>query len=178
MNNYCMRCGSKVSAIVPAGDNRVRDVCQQCGHIHYDNPRLVVGCLATWEDKILLCKRAIEPRKGFWTLPAGFMENGESTAEAAARETEEEAGAQIIIDAPFAMISIAHINQVHLFYRGHMRSNKHAAGEESLATMLVSEHQIPWEELSFRSVRLCLEYFLADRAAGAFNFHEHALQPI
>src|SRR5574343_505168 len=101
-----MRCGSPASLLVPQGDSLPRHVCSECGYIHYDNPRLVVGCVAEWEGDILLCKRAIEPQKGFWTLPAGFMENGETTAQAAARETHEEAGAQIEVTAPFAMVSI------------------------------------------------------------------------
>ncbi len=125
-----------------------------------------------------MCKRAIEPRLGYWTLPAGFMENGETTAQAAARETLEEAGASIVIDAPFAMINIAHINQVHLFYRGRMQNGHFSAGIESLDVALLDAAEIPWGNLSFRSVKLCLEYYLADRARGVFNFHEHDLPPI
>jgi len=175
---YCNRCGADVSFIVPAGDSLPRYVCNSCGHIHYENPRLVVGCVATWEERILICRRAIEPQLGFWTLPAGFMENGETTAEAATRETMEEAGARIIVDAPFAMVSIAHINQVHLFYRGRLASPDYAAGEESLEVALVAANEIPWNKLAFRSVRHCLERFLEDRASGCFQFHETALTPL
>ena len=178
MIRFCNRCGADVSFIVPAGDSLPRYVCNSCGHIHYENPRLVVGCVATWEERILICRRAIEPQLGFWTLPAGFMENGETTAEAATRETMEEAGAKIIVDAPFAMVSIAHINQVHLFYRGHLASPNYAAGEESLEVALVSADEIPWNELAFRSVRHCLERFLEDRANGRFQFHETSLTPL
>jgi len=139
---------------------------------------MVVGCVAEWEDRILLCRRAIEPQHGFWTLPAGFMENGETTAQAAMRETDEEAGANIIIDAPFALISIAHINQVHLFYRGRLTNPNYAAGQESLEVKLVRPDEIPWSDLAFRSVTFCLERYLIDRAAGQYGFHESTLAPI
>ena len=174
---YCNHCAATVIFTVPPGDSLARHVCPACGHIQYENPRLVVGCVAEWEGRILLCRRAIEPRLGYWTLPAGFMENGETTAQAAARETLEEAGARIAMDAPFAMISIAHINQVHLFYRGRMSSPDFAAGEESLEVSLYRPEDIPWADLAFRSVSLCLEYYLADRASGRYGFHEAALLP-
>lgn len=138
---------------------------------------MIVGCVAHWQERILLCRRAIEPRQGFWTLPAGFMENGECTASAARRETLEEAGAQVEIDAAFALISIAHINQVHLFYRGRMISPAFAAGEESLEVALFRPEDIPWDELSFRSVRFCLERYIHDGRHGRFGFHEHAFAP-
>jgi ADP-ribose pyrophosphatase YjhB (NUDIX family) len=174
---YCNHCAATVTFTIPPGDSLARHVCPACGHIQYENPRLVVGCVAEWDDQILLCRRAIEPRLGYWTLPAGFMENGETTAQAAARETLEEAGANIAMDAPFAMISIAHINQVHLFYRARMSSPDFAAGEESLEVCLYRPQDIPWADLAFRSVSLCLEYYLADRASGSFGFHEAALLP-
>jgi ADP-ribose pyrophosphatase YjhB (NUDIX family) len=175
---YCVNCGSDVSLTVPPGDSLPRHVCSACGHIHYENPRLVVGCVVEHEDRILLCRRAIEPRLGFWTLPAGFMENGETTAQAARRETLEEAGAQIILDAPFAMVSIAHINQVHLFYRGRLATPGYSAGEESLDVQLFHPEDIPWADLSFRSVTLCLERYLADRERGHYSFHEADLMPL
>lgn len=178
MIRYCCICGTPTTFDVPDGDNRPRHMCTACGFIHYENPRLVVGCVAEFEGKILMCRRAIQPRLGYWTLPAGFMENGETTSEAAARETLEEAGATVSIDAPFAMISIAHIHQVHLFYRGHLIQDNHAAGEESLEVALVSPSEIPWDALAFRSVRICLERYLADRAAGIFGFHESSLEAI
>ncbi len=137
----------------------------------------MVGCVVEHEEQILLCRRAIEPQLGFWTLPAGFMENGETTTQAACRETLEEAGAQIIVDAPFAMISIAHINQVHLFYRGRLATPAYSAGEESLEVELFREKDIPWQALSFRSVTLCLERYLNDRKSGHYSFHEAALLP-
>jgi ADP-ribose pyrophosphatase YjhB (NUDIX family) len=178
MIKFCTHCGADVSFEIPARDALPRHVCKRCGHIQYENPRLVVGCVASWEDKILLCRRAIEPRLGYWTLPAGFMENGETTAEAATRETFEEAGAKIIIDAPFAMVSIAHINQVHLFYRGRLATADHAAGEESLEVCLVRPADIPWSDMAFRSVTHCLERYLDDAARGCFGFHETSLGPL
>lgn len=175
---FCNQCGSGVSVLIPIGDSLPRHVCNACGHIHYENPRLVVGCVAEWEGSILLCRRAIEPQLGWWTLPAGFMENDETTAQAACRETLEEAGANVVMDAPFAIVSIARINQVHLFYRGRLTSPTYAAGEESLEVALVNEKDIPWSSLAFRSVTLCLERYLTDRANGAYGFHEAELTPL
>lgn len=177
MIKFCTHCGSDVSFETPAGDALPRHVCTRCGHIHYENPRLVVGCVASWEDRILLCRRAIEPRLGYWTLPAGFMENGETTSQAASRETFEEAGAKIIVDAPFAMVSIAHINQVHLFYRGRLATAEYAAGEESLEVVLAKPDEIPWKDIAFRSVTHCLERYLDDLENGQFGFHEAVLDP-
>jgi len=178
MIRFCSHCGAGVSFEIPAGDALPRHVCSRCGHVHYENPRLVVGCVATWEGRILLCRRAIEPRRGFWTVPAGFMENGETTADAACRETHEEAGARVIVDAPFAMVSIAHINQVHLFYRGRLAAADYAAGDESLEVALLAADGIPWGEIAFRSVTHCLEHYLRDAARGSFGFHETALGPL
>lgn len=177
MIRFCKLCGTEVSFVVPPGDSLPRHVCNACGHIHYENPRLVVGCVATWGERILLCRRAIEPRLGYWTLPAGFMENGETTAQAAARETLEEAGANIAIEAPFSMVSIAHINQVHLFYRGRLTTPEYAAGEESLEVALLLPDETPWQDLAFRSVSLTLQRFLEDSTKGSFGFHEAALAP-
>lgn len=176
--HFCTQCAHPVSHRIPAGDAHPRAVCDACGHIQYENPRLVVGCVATWGERILLCRRAIEPRHGFWTLPAGFMENGETTAAAAARETHEEALAKVGEITPFAMVNVAHIHQVHLFYRGELIDGEHGAGEESLETALFSAADIPWGELAFRSVGFCLERFLTDRAAGAYGFHTTDLPPL
>ncbi len=175
---YCCRCGANVAILIPSGDTLPRHVCQACGHIHYENPRLVVGCVAEWQGKILMCRRAIEPRHGYWTLPGGFMENGETTAQAAMRETLEEAGADVAVDAPFAMINIPHINQVHLFYRGQLRTAHFSAGEESLEVCLLDPADIPWQDLAFRSVSLCLERYLRDREQRCFGFHEADLPPL
>lgn len=163
---FCSHCGAALSVLIPDGDNLPRHVCGDCGAIHYLNPKLVVGCIAEWHDKILLCRRSIEPRYGLWTLPAGFMENGESTAGAARRETLEEACAQVEIRQPFAMLSVPHINQVHLFYRARLRHKDFAAGLETLETALFEEEAIPWQDLAFQTVARCLRAYFADRKAG------------
>lgn len=173
--NFCSACGASVSFRIPQGDSLPRHVCDTCGEIHYSNPKLVVGAVAEFEGRILLCRRAIEPRHGLWTLPAGFMENRESTADAAARETLEEACARIEVIDAFSMVSIPHISQVHLFYRARLPEPVFAPGEESLEVALFSEKDIPWGELAFRSVRLALEHYLADRRAGRFIFHSDDL---
>ena len=175
--NYCSQCGAPIEFRIPSGDSLPRHVCPVCTTIHYVNPKLVVGSVVEWQGDILLCRRAIEPRHGFWTLPAGFMENGESTTQAAVRETAEEACARIEIDDLFALVNLPYLNQVHLFYRGRLLDTDFAAGEESLEAALFSEADVPWEELAFRSVTLCLKAYFADRRAGRFVFHEDDLLP-
>lgn len=175
---YCLLCGATANFAIPSGDALPRHICTACGYIHYENPRIVVGCVAVWEEKILLCRRAIEPRLGYWTLPAGFMENNETASQGAFRETLEESGAHVIVDAPFCMVSIAHINQVHLFYRGRLSSPAFAAGEESLEVALLNADAIPWGDLAFRSVSICLKHYLSDRSKNSFGFHEENLEPI
>jgi len=172
---YCSRCGATLEFLVPPGDSLPRHVCPGCGEIHYSNPKLVVGCVAEWQGDILLCRRAIEPRLGLWTLPAGFMENGESTTQAAARETLEEACARVAIDDLFSLVNLPHYNQVHLFYRAQLLDAQFAAGVESLETALFPEADIPWDEIAFRSVTLCLKAYFADRRRGRFGFHEDDL---
>ena len=168
---FCTQCGGTLESRIPAGDNLPRHVCTRCGHIHYQNPRLVVGCVPEWKDRILLCRRAIEPRHGFWTLPAGFMENRESTAQAAARETREEACAEVEIIAPLAMVDVPGIDQVHLMFRARLLREEFAAGEESLEVGLFTEAGIPWPELAFPSVVFTLQRYFEDRARGKFGFH-------
>lgn len=163
--------------MTPAGDNLPRHVCQRCGTIHYVNPKLVVGCIAEWQGQILLCRRSIAPRYGLWTLPAGFMENGETTSEAAKRETLEEACARVELSPLFSLVNVAHINQVHLFYRARLIDNAFSAGLETLEAALFSEDAIPWQDLAFQSVTLCLRAYFSDRRAGRFVFHEENLQP-
>jgi ADP-ribose pyrophosphatase YjhB (NUDIX family) len=175
--NFCCTCAAPVSLKVPPGDSLPRHVCDACGVIHYRNPRLVVGTLPVWEDKVLLCRRAIEPRLGFWTLPAGFMENGESVAAAAARETREEACARIELDEMFTMISVPHINQVHVIYRARLLDLDFSPGEETLEVALFEESAIPWQEISFRTIAATLRHYFADRAHGAFSLHSEALTP-
>ena len=166
--NFCSHCGNPVRLEVPAGDNRPRHVCSSCGAIHYHNPKMVVGCIPEWEDKILLCRRAIEPKHGFWTLPGGFMENGETTAEGAARETLEEAGARVEVLNLYSMISLPDINQVYLLFRAKLLHLDFAPGEESLEVGLFSEAEIPWEQLAFRAIERTLKLYYDDRRAGDF----------
>ena len=168
---HCSNCGAKVERKVPPGDERLRAICPACGGIHYENPKVVVGCIPVYGDRILLCKRAIEPRYGYWTLPAGFMENGETTAEGAARETHEEAGAQVVDLHAFSLLDVPYVHQVHVFYRARMASPDFAAGEESLEVQLFSESEIPWKDLSFRTVIETLKLFFADRTSGKYGFH-------
>ena len=160
---------------VPPGDNLPRWLCEQCGEIHYQNPKLVVGSVPEFEGKLLLCRRAIEPRYGYWTLPAGFMENDETAGQAALRETLEEAGAQVELGAPFSLISVPHVNQVHLFYRSRVRDALFKPGEETLEVALFEEGAMPWKEIAFRTVGLTLKHWFADRKAGAFGFHAEDL---
>jgi ADP-ribose pyrophosphatase YjhB (NUDIX family) len=169
--NYCSSCGAAVSLRVPPGDSLPRHVCDACGVVHYRNPRLVVGALPVWDDKVLLCKRAIEPRRGMWTLPAGFMENGETVAEAALRETREEANANIALGEMYTMISVPQINQVHVVYRASLVDLSFSAGEETLEVRLFEEREIPWNEIAFRTIALTLQHYFDDRRAGAFRFH-------
>lgn len=163
---YCNQCGQSVSSLVPDGDNRPRFVCGTCGTIHYENPRVVVGCVPAWEGRILLCRRAIEPRRGYWTMPAGFMEIGESLAEAAARETWEEALARVDIGPLFAVVDVIHAAQVHVFFEGSLVRPEFGAGVETLETRLAGLEEIPWEDLAFPSVRIALEQYVENRRSG------------
>ena len=172
---FCSNCAAPVVKRVPPGDNLPRWVCDQCGEIHYENPRVIVGTVPEYQGKVLLCRRAIEPRYGYWTLPAGFMENAETAAQAALRETLEEAGAQVELGAPFTLISVPHVNQVHLFYRARVLGLEFKPGEESLEVALWEEARIPWKEIAFRTVGLTLKRWFADRARGSFEFHSEDL---
>jgi len=154
---------------IPADDSRERHVCEACGIVHYFNPRNVVGSIPVFCNQILLCRRAIAPRHGYWTLPAGFMELGESTSAGAARETQEEAGAIVEIGPLYSLLNVPHAEQVHLFYLATMTSSEFKAGEESLEVALFSEQNIPWHEIAFPTVKQTLEWFFADRAAGVFD---------
>lgn len=164
--HYCSECGAAVRQTIPAGDNRPRYVCVSCGTIHYQNPKLVVGCVAERDGRILLCRRAISPRYGFWTLPAGFMENGETAAEGAARETREEAEADVAIIEPLVLADIPEVNQVHIMYRAQLRSAHFGPGPESLDVALVDERAIPWDDIAFPSVRFTLTHYWQDIRAG------------
>lgn len=168
---HCVRCGAAVRYAVPPGDNRERALCPQCGHIEYENPRNVVGTLPVWNEQVLLCRRAIEPRYGLWTLPAGFMELGETTAEGALRETLEEAGAQVQLQGLYTVMNVVRVGQVHLFYRAHLLGDRFAPGDETLEARLFDESDVPWDQLAFRTVRETLRCFFRDREAGVFGFH-------
>jgi len=169
--NFCSECGEKVNREIPEGDNRLRDVCNNCHVIHYENPKVVTGCIPEWENKILLCKRAIEPRYGRWTLPAGFMENGESNREGAARETFEEANAKLTGMTLFSVFSIAHINQIYTMYRGELVGGKASAGIESMEVALLEEKEIPWAEIAFKVIEENLKLYYQDKSTGTFTTH-------
>jgi ADP-ribose pyrophosphatase YjhB (NUDIX family) len=170
---YCSQCGGPVTEKVPEFDNRPRYVCDRCGTIHYLNPRIVVGCLPVWEERgqeyVLLCRRAIEPRKGFWTLPAGFMENGETTIEGALRETREEANALVEEESLYRLYDLPHISQVYMFYRARLKNTDFYAGAESLDVRLFTEKEIPWSELAFPVVDMTLKDFFSDAKTGEFS---------
>ncbi len=168
---FCSDCGAAVSLKIPAGDSLPRYVCDACATIHYQNPKMIVGCIAEWESRILLCRRAIEPRLGLWTVPAGFMENGETTAQGAARETLEEANARVEVGPLYAMYNIPHINQVYILFRARLLDLDFSAGTESLEVKLFDEADIPWEQIAFATVRNTLTHYYSDRKAGEYRFH-------
>ncbi|UTO04632.1 NUDIX hydrolase [Moraxella sp. FZLJ2107] len=163
---YCLQCGTQAQETIPAGDSKIRIVCPACGYIHYDNPKLICGSLVRHKDQILICRRAIEPQYGKWTLPAGFMEIGETMLEGALRETIEEAAA-IATDARlYCLFDIPYLGQVHAMYLSTLSADgRYGVGVESLECTLVNERDIPWDELAFRTIRLTLEHFLADKQA-------------
>jgi ADP-ribose pyrophosphatase YjhB (NUDIX family) len=170
---HCKNCGTAVVYRQPDdGDTKNRAVCPACNTVHYENPLNVVGTVPVWGDKVLLCKRNIEPRKGKWTLPAGFMELDETASEGAARETTEEAGAKFEMQSLFSVLSVPKVGQVHLFYRAQLTSDQFDPGYETQEAKLFEEAEIPWEEIAFRTVKVTLERFFADKAHGAFGVHE------
>lgn len=171
--NFCSHCGQPVKHKIPDGDNRLRFVCTStsCEQIHYENPRIIAGCLGEFENKILLCKRAIEPRHGLWTLPAGFMENEETTLQAALRETDEEANAKIHNGQLFCTLSIPHISQVYIMYRGDLIDGFAEPGVESLETQLFSEDEIPWDTLAFPVITETLKLYFSDKKNQQFNIY-------
>lgn len=169
--NFCSQCGETVALNVPPGDNRPRYTCASCGAIHYQNPRIVAGCVAEHEGAILLCKRAIEPRYGYWTIPAGFMELDESLPDAAARETWEEAEARVTIGAMIACVDVIQAHQVHIFFSGTLDGPEYGAGHETLDAGLYDPTDIPWDDLAFPSVRIALEQYLRNRQSGRDDLH-------
>ena len=173
---YCSECGKGVELKIPDGDNRERHVCSHCQTIHYKNPNVVAGCLPIWEDKILLCKRAIEPRHGFWTLPAGFMENDESLEQAATRESIEEANANLEVTNIYTIVSLPHINQVYILYLAKLKDLNFSAGVESLDVQLFTEEQIPWDNLAFRTINFTLKHYFEDRKNNSFPVHHGTIE--
>jgi ADP-ribose pyrophosphatase YjhB (NUDIX family) len=174
---HCRECGSSVIYRLPDdGDTKQRAVCTRCQTVHYENPLNVVGTLPCWGDQVLLCKRNIEPRWGKWTLPAGFMELGESTAQGASRETDEEAGAQIELGDLFSIMNVVRVGQVHFFYRARLLSDRFNPGHETIEARLFGENEIPWDEIAFRTVKETLEHFFEDRRSGVFGLHQIDIQ--
>jgi ADP-ribose/FAD diphosphatase len=172
--DYCSCCGRPNEQRVPPGEDRERSVCTACGTIHYQNPRMVVGCVIEQAGKLLLCKRAIDPRRGYWTLPAGFLELGESAMEGAARETREEAAAEVRIVAPYAHFDVPHIGQAYILYRAELLSD-FAPGPESLEVELHAPADIPWGQLAFPVVHFALRFFIEDIEQGRYRSHHAAL---
>jgi ADP-ribose pyrophosphatase YjhB (NUDIX family) len=168
---YCSHCGAPVHHRIPPGDNLPRYVCDACGTIHYQNPRVVVGCVPEHEERILLCRRGIEPRRGYWTVPAGFMENGETLQQAAAREAREEALAEVAIGSLLSVVHVLHAEQVHVFFRASLPAASYGVGAESLEVMLVRPADIPWADIAFPSTEFTLRRYLEDRAAGREGHH-------
>ena len=168
---FCAECGHAVEHRIPPGDQLPRYVCPACGTIHYQNPKIVAGCVPEHEGRILLCRRAIEPRYGFWTIPAGFMENGETTQQAAQRESLEEACAQVEVGSLLAVVHVLHADQVHVMFRARLPVPQFAAGAESLEVMLCEEAAIPWDDIAFRSVDFALRRYFDDRRQGIEEHH-------
>lgn len=168
---YCSQCGSPTQTRVPAGDHLPRQVCDACGVVHYENPRIIVGCVPEHAGRLLICRRAIEPRLGYWTIPAGFLENGETLEQGAARECQEEALAEVRIGSLLTLVNVTGARQVHVFFRAEMLTPGHGAGPESLETALIEPEAIPWDDIAFPSTRFALERYLADRQAGIEGHH-------
>ena len=169
--NFCSNCGAPVTRRVPEGDTHLRHVCDACGAVHYQNPKIVAGCVPEHDGRILLCRRAIEPRRGYWTIPAGFMENGESTLEAARREAAEEALAEVEVGSLLAIVHVLSAHQVHVFFRARLAEPEFGVGPESLATKMVTEDEVPWEDLAFPSITFALRRYLEDRARRVEHHH-------
>ena len=174
---FCSHCGSSaLEQRIPSGDTLTRWVCGSCGTIHYQNPKIVVGCLPDWEGQVLLCRRAIDPRQGLWTLPAGFLENGETLPAGAARETIEEARANVEVGALYTVISLPHISQVYVMFRARLLDLRFGPGPESLEVRLFDEAAIPWNEIAFRTIARTLRLYFLDRKLGEFPTHVSALE--
>jgi ADP-ribose pyrophosphatase YjhB (NUDIX family) len=175
---FCSQCGAPVTLRVPPGDTLERHVCNACHVIHYQNPRMVVGCIVEWDDRVLLCRRAIEPRHGLWTVPAGYLEKGETIEQGAERETLEEANARIEIGPLYAVYNIPHIGQVYLLFRARLLDASVHPGAETLEVGLYTETEIPWDQLAFATVRNTLQHYFSDRRRGEFQFHMGTIEPL
>jgi ADP-ribose pyrophosphatase YjhB (NUDIX family) len=174
---FCSTCGSpRIELRVPDGDTHARHVCAECGRVHYVNPKVVVGCLPEWEHRILLCRRAIEPRYGLWTLPAGFLEIGESVVAGAARETLEEANARVEVGELYSLVSLPQIGQVYMMFRARLSGLDFGPGAESLEVRLFEEHEVPWEALAFRTIGRTLRNYFLDRKLGTFPLRVSSLE--
>lgn len=175
---YCSDCGNPVIKKVPSGDNRNRFVCLGCGIIHYSNPNIITGCLVTHKDKVLLCQRALSPGIGLWTFPAGFMENNETAAEGAIRETLEESQATVVVDDLYALYDVPHMSQLYIFYRASLLDYNFGPGPETLAADLFSESEIPWRELAFPIIKDTLELYFQDRVNNSFPIRSQTCHDI
>ncbi|MDC2964582.1 NUDIX hydrolase [Gammaproteobacteria bacterium] len=174
--NYCSNCAQKVIKKIPDGDNRHRFVCEACGQIYYQNPKIITGCLPLYGDSVLLCRRAIAPRAGYWTLPAGFLENGETASAGAIRETLEEANAQVRLSHLYTLFNLPHISQVYMFYIGELVDLNFYPGQESTETRLFREPEIPWKELAFPVITLTLKKYFQNREKNSYPFTEEDVQ--
>jgi ADP-ribose pyrophosphatase YjhB (NUDIX family) len=173
---FCSTCSAPVTVKVPLGDNRPRAVCDACGAIHYDNPKVVVGCLVVAGSSVLLCRRGIDPRSGFWTLPAGYLEKGETTEQGAVRETWEEARARVDIDSLYTIFDLPYISQIYMFYRARLRDGRFSAGEETAEARVFVERDIPWGELAFPVVDRTLEHYFRDRRNDEFPIRSESIK--
>jgi ADP-ribose pyrophosphatase YjhB (NUDIX family) len=173
---FCNQCAAPVELAIPSGDTRERYVCGACATIHYQNPRIIAGCLPIWDQAVLLCRRAIDPRSGFWTLPAGFLENHETCEAGAARETWEEACTEVQVEGLYTVFSLPHISQVYLFFRAQLKDGSFGAGAETREARLFREHDVPWDELAFPVIRRTHEYYFADSPDGHYPVRSEAIQ--
>ncbi len=175
---FCSQCGASVTLRVPSGDTLERHVCDACHVIHYQNPRMVVGCVVEWDDRILLCRRAIEPRHGLWTVPAGYLEIGETLEQGARRVTLEEANARVEIGPLYAVYNIPHISQVYLLFRARLLDPEVRPGAETLEVELYTEADVPWDRLAFATVRNTLQHYFSDRRKGEYQLHMGTIEPL
>ena len=168
--NFCSQCGNPVALSIPADDDRPRHVCPSCGTIHYMNPKLVVGCIPEWKGRILMCRRDIEPRRGYWTLPAGFLENDESVREGAMRETYEEARLRVKIIEPYRLFDLVFVNQLYLMFRARILVPEYGPTRESSEVKLLLEDDIPWDDIAFPVIQQTLLHYFSERRTGRFEF--------